>query len=157
MNQITQSDIIILLKAVIQMANIDGSFDPREKAFFEKLVYKGKINATLVEKTIIPNQDDIKALSNKLSSVKAKKAFLLTLGAMALADLKIDPREKKMLADLTKSLKIGQVKLDELSFDECEEMVLKLLSESISDSAKEKDPNKDKFEKQLSDIDILTR
>ena len=161
MSQITQADIVILLKAVIQMANIDGSFDPREKAFFEKLVYKGKINSTVVDETIIPNQDDIDALSEELSSLKAKKAFLLTLAAMALADFKIDPREKKMLTSLTKRLDVGQVKLSDLTFEECEDMVLKLISDSQkkprSKSKKKKDGSNVNFSQQLSDIDILTR
>jgi hypothetical protein len=161
MSQITQKDIIILLKAVIQMANIDGSFDPREKAFFEKLVYKGKINSTIVEETILPNQDNIDDLSQELSSLRAKKAFLLTLATMALADFKIDPREKKMLNDLTKSLNVGQIKLSDLTFEECEEMALKIISDSQkqvrSKLKKQKLANNGAYLQQLSDIDILTR
>ncbi len=107
-----------------------------------------------------PHKEDIDQLSEKLSSKKAKKAFLLTLATMALADQVIDPSEKKMLDQLTKNLDVGKVKLNNLTFQECEDMVMKLISsadlprEPIKKEVKEP---KSTTTKQMSDIDILMR
>ena len=153
MAEITDTDLLIMLKAAIQMSSVDESIAQQEKAFLKKLLKINNLGVSKLSELRSSVHEDVAKLSRKLSSPKAKKAFLLTLAAMALADEELDNKEERMLEKLTRELEVGKVKISELTFASCESMVLKLLANVEPDDAAGK---KEKLSHtQLSDFDLI--
>ncbi|MCP4751505.1 MAG: TerB family tellurite resistance protein [Proteobacteria bacterium] len=152
MEEITQSDMATILKAAVQMSNVDSSLSKQEKDFLKKLFRLSKTEPSKIRELKKASREDIDILSRQLSSQKAKKAFLLTLATMALADGDLAEDEKKMLEELTTKLEVGRVKLDGLTYENSEAMVLKLLSVVEKESAKKK---AEMSSDHLSDFDML--
>ena len=154
MVDITDGDMLIILKAAIKMSHIDASIAQQEKAFLKKLLKINNLGLSNLEELRDSVRENTVELSKQLSSNKAKKAFLLTLATMALADEELEEREKRMLEQLSHELDVGQVKLSDLTFKSSESMVLKLLSQvgnnEISDKKREKLSHT-----QLSDFDLI--
>jgi len=111
------------------MARKDLKIVEAEKNLLDKMLEAAGIEAE--ELTDFQNLSslDIKELSRQLSSEKAKKLLLLTLVAVALADQTVDKSEKEMVDSLTKELNVGQIDIGKISYENCEKMILKLLSE----------------------------
>jgi len=154
MAEITDTDMLIILKAALKMSNIDASIAQQEKAFLKKLLKINNLGVSKLNEIRDSIHEDITELSHQLSSKKSKKAFLLTLAAMALADDELEAKEKKLLEKLTRELDVGQVKLSELSFKTCESMVLKLLSQVGEETQSSKKREK-LSHTQLSDFDLI--
>ncbi|MBT3747549.1 MAG: hypothetical protein HOG34_01095 [Bacteroidetes bacterium] len=129
MKDITYKDILIIIEGAFQMARKDLKIVEAEKNLLDKMLEAAGIEAE--ELTDFQNLSslDIKELSRQLSSEKAKKLLLLTLVAVALADQTVDKSEKEMVDSLTKELNVGQIDIGKISYENCEKMILKLLSE----------------------------
>ena len=130
------------------MSGADSKLHEKEQKLLDKMFALTDLEKTEIDEVYSGTGEDIDKLSEQLSSPKAKKAFLLTLAAMALADHKITREESELLESLTLKLNIGRVRIKELSYDVCETMVLKLLSDASP-------PKKNKYAAQLSDFDML--
>lgn len=148
MKNISSSDAVIIIKAAIRMSGADSKLDEKEQKLLDKMFALTNLEKSKVDEIYSEEGEDINKLSEQLSSPKAKKAFLLTLAAMALADHKITKEECNLLEELTLKLNIGRVRINELSYDDCETMILKLLSDASP-------PKKSKYATQLSDFDML--
>jgi uncharacterized membrane protein YebE (DUF533 family) len=127
---ILQKDLMIIIEAACQMAQADSKLDEAEKELLKKIMQAGGIDTKELKKFENSNNSNIKALANQLSSVKAKRLFLLTLVGTSLADQSVDIKEKKMIDDLTKELEVGSISINKMSYKSCEELILKLISES---------------------------
>ncbi|MBT7716035.1 MAG: hypothetical protein HN745_30265 [Deltaproteobacteria bacterium] len=129
MKDITYKDLLIIIEGAFQMARKDLKIVEAEKNLLDKMLEAAGIEAE--ELTDFQNLSslDIKELSRQLSSEKAKKLLLLTLVAVALADQTVDKSEKEMVDSLTKELNVGQIDIGKISYENCEKMILKLLSE----------------------------
>ena len=129
MKDITHKDLLIIIEGAFQMAKQDLKIVEAEKNLLDKMLEAAGIEAE--ELTDFQNLSslDIKELSRQLSSEKAKKLLLLTLVAVALADQTVDKSEKEMVDSLTKELNVGQIDIGKISYENCEKMILKLLSE----------------------------
>jgi len=130
MKSITHKDILIILSGAIQMSEKDLKVVEEEKGLLKKMMEASGIDSKGLKEFKDAANTNIKELSNQLSSDTAKKLFLLTLAAVAQADQVIDKNEKEMLDDLTKELKVGQINIGKIACEDCEEMVLKMLSEN---------------------------
>ena len=154
MAEINDSDLLIILKAATKMSHIDASIAQQEKAFLKKLLKINNLGVSNLMELRDSVDEDMVALSQRLSSKVAKKAFLLTLAAMALADEELEDSETRLLEKMSRELDVGQVKLSELSFKSCESMVLKLLRQVGGEP--ESDKKKEKLSHtQLSDFDLI--
>ena len=157
MADITDGDLLIILKAAVKMSHIDATIAQPEKEFLKKLLKINNLGTSNLMELRDSVDEDMIGLSKQLSSKKAKKAFLLTLATMALADEELEDREIQLLEKLSRQLDVGKVKLSDLSFKSSESTVLKLLSQS--GDASENAPKAQKKEKlshtQLSDFDLI--
>jgi uncharacterized tellurite resistance protein B-like protein len=129
MKDITHKDLLIIIEGAFQMAKQDLKIVEAEKGLLNKILDTAGIEAKELKDFEDSGSVDIKELSNQLSSDKAKKLFLLTLVAVALADQTVDKSEKEMVDSLTKELNVGQIDIGKISYENCEKMILKLLSE----------------------------
>ena len=130
MESITQTDLMIIIEGACKMAQKDSKLDEAEKKLLKKIMQAAGIESKELKQFENSNKVDIKGLSHKLSSDKAKKLFLLTLAGTALADQTIDINEKKMVDELTAELNVGKIAIEKISYKSCEQMILKLISES---------------------------
>lgn len=153
MSTISNNDILIIIKGAIKMAQKDKVMDEEERLFLEDLLMVTQIEGMEQLDIDDPIEENILELSEQLSTAKARKAFLLTLGAVALADEVLDEKELKFLDEMTENLKVGRVKIRELNFNKAKNLVLKMLAQTW--------PMKDKKEKssgyntnQPSDMDL---
>ncbi len=153
MNEVTHSDLLLIFKAAAQMAKVDSIVDEQETLFLKKLAKFAKISPEEGIKLGSTADKDIEELATELSSKKAKKLLLLTAATMAKADHHLSDEELDMLEQLTLKLNIGRVKIKEMSFEVCEDTVLKLLAQAVSNS----DSNQQKADSgsNFSDLDIL--
>ena len=152
MAEITRSDLYLIFKAAAQMSSIDADVAEQEKTFLKKLAHTGNLSNDEIKKLRSSKQEDVETLSDGLSSQTAKKVFLLALATMAKADHELSKEELEMLSTMTNKLNIGRVKTREMSYELCENMVLKLLSQSVGSNADDGDT--DSGEK-FSDLDML--
>jgi len=130
MKSITHKDLLIILSGAIQMSEKDLKVVEEEKGLLKKMMKASGIDSKSFKAFNDSNNIDIKTLSTQLSSDTAKKLFLLTITAIAKVDQIIDKSEKEMLDDLTKELKVGQINIGKVACENCEEMVLKMLSDN---------------------------
>jgi hypothetical protein len=153
MNEVTHSDLLLVFKAAAQMARVDSIVVDQETLFLKKLAQFAKISPEEGIKVGSSADEDVEELAYQLSSPKAKKLFLLAVATMAKADQHLSEEELNMLEELTLKLKIGRVKIKEMSYEACEEMVLKLLAQSVDDSesGQKESGSGDNF----SDLDML--
>lgn len=132
------------------MSNIDDEMADQEKQFLRKLAHTGRLNPDEIKQLRSAEPEEIEKLAEKLSSKTAKKVFLLTIATVAKADLELSRNEVRLLEQMTHKLQIGRVKTKEMSYEACESMVLKLLSESFGSDSETTDSG-EKF----SDLDML--
>lgn len=124
MAELTKHDFMIILKAIFQMANVDSTFDEKEKAFFKKIMDKMDVGKSELKQFMNERKENILTLGEQLSSKKAKRTFLLTLASMALVDDHFEEKEKELLESLSHKLGVGAVKIDQLDFEAAEKHVL---------------------------------
>ena len=153
MNEITHSDLLLIFKATAQMARADSIVVEQETLFLKKLAQFARISPEEGIKLGSTDDKDLEELATQLSSKKAKKLLLLAVATMAKADQHLSDEELNMLEQLTLTLNIGRVKIKEMSYEVCEDMVLKLLAQAVSngDSNQKKTDSGDVF----SDLDML--
>lgn len=128
MGLISTSDVRIIVKGAIQMAQQDKKVVSAEKGLIQKIMEAGKINPEEFSDMDAPLEEDISKLSQQLSNDKAKKVFLLTMFAIAYADKDFDKSEQELLDDLSQQLGVGKVKMNEHTMTACENEVMKLLA-----------------------------
>jgi len=153
MKEVTHSDLLLIFKAAAQMAKVDSIVAEQETLFLKKLAQFSKISPEEGIQLGSTADEDVEELANQLSSQKAKKLLLLAVATMAKADQHLSDEELSMLEELTLKLKIGRVKIKEMSYEACEEMVLKLLAQAVNDS--ETDQKKPDSGDNFSDLDML--
>ncbi|MBT3226771.1 MAG: TerB family tellurite resistance protein [Deltaproteobacteria bacterium] len=153
MKEVTRSDMFLIFKAAAQMSSIDSDVAEQETLFLNKLAQTARLSSGESKKLQSTANEDVEILADKLSSPKAKKVFLLAVATMAKADQHLSDEEINMLEKLTLRLKIGRVKIKEMSYKACEDMVLKLLAQTVGNSGpdQKKKGSGDKF----SDLDML--
>lgn len=129
MSEINSSDIMIILKGATQMAQEDSNLDPKEEALLLKIIELGDMDRSVFSDFTksVREEIDIMALADMLSGIKAKKAFLLALATMALADGKIAEEETVMLQDLSRELGVGKFNLHVLDYNKGEKMLLNMI------------------------------
>lgn len=130
MQSIRQTDLMIIIEGAYKMAHADSKLHDAEIDFLKKIMQTAGIDTGELKHFEGINKPDIKGLSNRLSSIEAKKLFLLTLVATALADRTVDINEKKMVSDLTQELNVGEIAIEKISYENCEKMILQTISES---------------------------
>lgn len=145
---------MIILKAVYQMANIDSTFDEEEKVFFRKIMKKMDVQKAELKEFMDQRKENILTLGEQLSSLKAKKTFLLTLASMALVDNYLEEKESNLLKQLTDKLGVGKVNIEKIDLQEAEKFVLKIFSEN-SDLKDKEVPQKQLNVRQYNDLDIM--
>ena len=111
------------------MARQDLKIVEAEKGLLNKMVEAAGIEAKELKDFQDSSSLDVKELSSQLTSEKAKKLLLLTLVAVALADQTVDKSEKEMVDSLTKELNVGQIDIGNVTYENCEKTILKILSD----------------------------
>ncbi|NQU62659.1 MAG: TerB family tellurite resistance protein [SAR324 cluster bacterium] len=153
MQEVTRSDLFIIYKAAAQMSAIDSNVADQERLFLEKLAHAAGLSSSEIKKLQSAVNEDVGKLAAELSSIKAKKTFLLAVATMAKADQRLGREELELLKRLTLKLEIGRVKIDEMSYEACENMVFKLLNQTNTQSRP--DPKDIKRGENFSDLDTL--
>ncbi len=148
----TRSDLYLIFKAAAQMSSVDLDVADQEKLFLKKLAHTGNLSSAEIKKLRSSKNVKVEKLAEELSSQTAKKVFLLALATMAKADHELSEEELKMLDTMTLKLNIGRVKTREMTYEACENMVLKLLSQAVNSSSN--NDNTDSREN-FSDLDML--
>ena len=128
MEKISKSDLMIIIKGAIKMAQQDSQVVDEEEGFIKKLIDIADLDPGEFQDLKAPQEEDIEELCNQLSDDRSKKVFLLTMVAVANVDRDFDASEKKFLDSLSESLQVGKVKLDEQTMQACEEEVFKLMA-----------------------------
>jgi len=127
-DRVTHQDVLLLVQAAIQMAQRDAKLDITEKRLISKMVKVGRVNASEMKEIHELAKEDISLMIDRLSGRKAKKAFLLAIVAVAMADEDVDPEELRMIMDLTRALGVGQIDLRQHKYEEVEDLVLKFIA-----------------------------
>ncbi|MCP4297987.1 MAG: TerB family tellurite resistance protein [Proteobacteria bacterium] len=125
---ITHRDFITIYYGSMLMAHIDSALAPREKDFLLELADLGHINNKEIDQLNKANKDDIFKMIDSLSSERARKVFILAIATMALADNVLAKEEIQFLEILSKQLNVGTVRIDNLTYDKSQQMVLKMLN-----------------------------
>ncbi len=133
MKEITRSDLMIIIEGAYQMAQVDSDVDNAEISLLEKMMKAGGTDSQKLADFEKSNSVDLSELSSQLSSEKAKKLFLLTLAATALADQNLDINETDMMNKYAKELNVGVVAMNRITFENCEKLILKLIVEPTQD------------------------
>ncbi|MBU2645590.1 TerB family tellurite resistance protein [bacterium] len=128
MGIISASDLRIIVKGAIQMAQQDHKIVSAEEGLIRKIIKAGKIDPKEFADINSPLKEDIADLCQQLSDSRAKKVFLLTLFAVAYADKDFNESEQELLDKLSKKLGVGKVKMDEHTMEACEKEVMKLIA-----------------------------
>jgi hypothetical protein len=130
MQSIRQTDLMIIIEGAYRMAQADSKLHEAEKEFLKKIMHTAGIDTSELKYIKSSKKVDIKGLSHQLSSKDAKKLFLLTLVGTALVDQTVDINEKKMMNDLSQELNVGEIAIEQISYENCEKMILQMISES---------------------------
>ncbi|MFH2132274.1 MAG: TerB family tellurite resistance protein [bacterium] len=128
MGIISASDLRIIVKGAIQMAQQDHKIVSAEEGLIRKIIKAGKIDPKEFSDINSPLKEDIADLCQQLSDKRAKKVFLLTLFAVAYADKEFNESEQELLDKLSKKLGVGKVRMDEHTMEACEKEVMKLIA-----------------------------
>lgn len=128
MGSITTSDLHIIIKGAIRMAQQDDKVVSAEEGLIRKLIKAANIESDAFSDLNAPLEEDIASLCQQLSDDRAKKVFLLTLFTVAYADKDFDKSEQELLDDLSIKLGVGKVKMDEHTVEACEKEVMKLMA-----------------------------
>ncbi len=110
------------------MAHIDNVLAPREKDFLLELADLGHINNKEIDELNKAKKDDIFKMVDSLSSKRARKIFILAIATMALADNVLAKEEIHFLDNISKQLNVGTIRIDNLTYDKSQQMVLKMLN-----------------------------
>lgn len=154
MEHLTKHDCMIILKAIYQMANVDSTFDKKEKSFFKKIMEKMDVQQDELKQFMNQKKESILILGEQLSSKKAKRTFLLTLASMALVDDHFEEKEEELLKSLSDKLDVGNVKIDNMDFKEAESFVLNMFSKHKETNVPAS-PKKEFQVEQYNDLDIM--
>jgi len=127
-DRVTHQDVLLIVQAAIQMAQRDSKLDITEKRLISKMVKVGRINSQEMKEIQELASEDISLMIDRLSGRKSKKAFLLAIVAVAMADEDVDPEELRMITDLTGVLGVGQIDLSQHKYEEVEDLVLKFIA-----------------------------
>lgn len=128
MSSISPSDIRIIVKGAIQMAQQDSKIVSAEEGLIRNIIKAGNIDEDEFADFNEPLKEDISELCQQLSGDRAKKVFLLTMFSVAYADKDFDKSEQELLDDLSKKLGVGRVKIDGHTMEACEKEVMKLIT-----------------------------
>jgi uncharacterized tellurite resistance protein B-like protein len=128
MSSISASDLRIIVKGAIHMAQQDNKVVSAEEGLIRNIIKAGNIEADEFSDLNAPLEDDISELSQQLSDDRAKKVFLLTLFSVAYSDKDFDESEQELLDALSQKLGVGKIKMDGHTMEACEKEVIKLIT-----------------------------
>jgi len=128
MSSMSASDLRIIVKGAIHMAQQDNKVVSAEEGLIRNIIKAGNIDADEFSDLNAPLEDDISELSQQLSDDRAKKVFLLTLFSVAYSDKDFDESEQELLDALSQKLGVGKIKMDGHTMEACEKEVIKLIT-----------------------------
>ncbi len=128
MSSISASDLRIIIKGAIHMAQQDNKVVSAEEGLIRNIIKAGNIDSDEFSDLNAPLEDDISELSQQLSDDRAKKVFLLTLFSVAYSDKDFDESEQELLDALSLKLGVGKIKMDGHTMEACEKEVIKLIA-----------------------------
>lgn len=111
------------------MAQQDQKVVIEEESLIQMIIAAGNLDPVEFKNIKGPIEGDIRSLCKTLSNDRAKRAFLLTLFAVANTDEDFDPKEIKLLEELSKELGVGKIIVNENTIAACEREVLKLITQ----------------------------
>lgn len=126
-SKISREEALIIVKGSIKMAQQDHKVVEQEVRLLQQIIQAAGIYPQEVGDFNAPVDEDISSLAAQLKSKLSKQAFLLCLATMALADGHIDDEEKKYFKELAKSLQVGTINLEGMSYETAEAKVLKIM------------------------------
>lgn len=127
-DRVLHQDVLIMIQAALQMATADDELHVTEKRLIKRMVQVGHVSALELKEIQDMAHEEMGNLIMRLSGRKARKALLLTLVATALADEHLDDNEKNLIAQMTEKLGVGNIDLDQHSYEEMEGLVLKFVA-----------------------------
>ena len=127
-DRVTHQDVLLIVQAAVQMAQRDSKLDITEKRLISRMVKVGHVSSQELKEVHELAKEDIGLMIDRLSGRKSRKAFLLAIVAVAMADEDIDPEEVKMIAGLTEKLGVGNIDIEKHKYEEIEDLVLKFVA-----------------------------
>lgn len=131
-DKVTHQDVLLMVQAALQMAQRDSKLETSEKNLIARMVKIGRVNPQELAEIKDMSHEDIGLMIDRLSGKKARKAFLLTLVAVAMADEELEASEKQMIESLTEKLGVGHIDLSKHNFLEVEDLVMKFVASAAS-------------------------
>lgn len=130
MSDITSSDLKIILRAAVQMAQQDSALKPMEIDLLREIIAKAGLEPDAAGSFEAPLKEDILVLAEGLTTDRAKKVFLLGMAVTAISDGALHPKEKELFDKLVRLLGVGTINLDRLTFEEGKKTLLEQLAEA---------------------------
>ncbi|MDT8447488.1 MAG: hypothetical protein RRB13_11405 [bacterium] len=127
-DRLRHQDVLIFVQAALQMATSDDDLHVTEKRLIKRIVQVGHVTPQELKEVQDMAREDMSHLIQRLSGRKARKALLLTLVAVALADDTLEESERKLIADMTEKLDVGNIDINQHSYEEMESLVLKFVA-----------------------------
>ncbi|MDT8447487.1 MAG: hypothetical protein RRB13_11400 [bacterium] len=144
-----KADLAVVFSSAIAMAQRDGKLDKKEAQLIQELLDKAKLTLSDVGGLDSkPGAKDPDQAVLALSSVKAKRTYLLTLACVALSDGELADEELSYFAEKAIKLGVGTIDLSNLTFEKAVVTVKRILNEVVGGESKFTGG-------QLSDIDLL--
>lgn len=141
-------ELTVVFRSAIAMAQRDGKLDKNEAQLIQELLDLAGISLVDVGGMDSGASDPEAAVVN-LSSVKAKRTYLLTLACVALVDGELADEELKYFADKAKKLGVGTIDLSQMTLEKGVATIKRIVGEL----AESDDPEFSGG--QMSDIDLL--
>jgi|SRR3989339_2006411 len=127
-DKVTHQDVLLMVQAALQMAQRDEVLHDNEKRLIKRIVSVGHVNQQELQEIQDMSKEDISLMIDRISGKKARKAFLLTIVAVAIADDDLDPSEQEMITQLTERLGVGAIDISKHTYPEIEGLVLKFVA-----------------------------
>lgn len=144
--KISKAEALVIVQGAIRMAQQDHKVVQAEAALLQQLMQATGLHPSEVGDFNTPVTLEIAQLATQLQSKLAKQTFLLALACMALVDGQLDPEEHAYFNELAKTLGVGSIDLQRLSYDQAAGQLLKVLGTA---------PGMQLQDKQVLDMDLL--
>ncbi|MDH5560793.1 MAG: hypothetical protein OEY59_08045 [Deltaproteobacteria bacterium] len=136
MKDISIAELKVIVRAGLSMAQINPTSNYKEQNFLNYLIDLSQFSHDELKLIEQEGPFNFSESCEKLKSENAKKLFLLTMTAVALAGDQLGDQERILIESINTQLRVGKLKLQELSFKVIEKKVLDTITYVIESHEK---------------------
>ncbi|OGH01890.1 MAG: hypothetical protein A2600_09475 [Candidatus Lambdaproteobacteria bacterium RIFOXYD1_FULL_56_27] len=128
-----KTELIVVMKAAIAMAQKDGKLEKPEAELIQSLLDIADLTLTDIGGLDVPRgKGDPEEAVVALESVKAKRVYLLTLACVAMIDGVLDPAEAEFFAAKAKKLGVGTIDVGKMTLEKAIATLERVIAEGKS-------------------------